>query len=192
VVIAEYSAIKYKTPWCMLTFLTGLIVLAGIGVSAAMRLMRYRVLMVMFALALAWPVKELMAETYKATVKLPTDARNPYVYSGTLLGVLDFQREVEELNAIRPGIQVAVDLDASWPLGWYLRRVEWGRYESNKYGLFGDVYICRGSAGDETGLEKAGLVEDVTFSLRPNFRLKVYVKKELVEEQRKRRAERGK
>ena len=41
-----YSAISYKTPWCMLGFLHGMILLAGIGAVALIRMLAQRGLQV--------------------------------------------------------------------------------------------------------------------------------------------------
>src|SRR5205085_3830499 len=37
-----YSAISYKTPWCMLSFLHGMILTAGIGAGALLRILNRR------------------------------------------------------------------------------------------------------------------------------------------------------
>ncbi len=128
-----YSAIPYKTPWCMLGFLHGMILLAGIGAAALVKVAprgvpRLIVVLVLFAASvqLAW-------QAYMGSYKFYDDSRNPYVYAHTTSEVFEVVRKVEEYAGVfKDGrdmpIQVICPGSDYWPLPWYLRsfsNVDW-------------------------------------------------------------------
>jgi uncharacterized protein (TIGR03663 family) len=130
--IAAYSAIPYKTPWCLLGFLHGLILLAGAGAVVLVRAFRSvggRVLVVALvgiaATHLGW-------QAFSGSFRFGADPRNPYVYAHTGTDVFLIARRVEDLaraHADGPAIPVqVVSRENLWPLPWYFRRlsrVEW-------------------------------------------------------------------
>jgi len=124
---AVYSAISYKTPWCLLGFHHGFILLAGIGAAGLVRLgsaRRFRsatlLLLASQGLLLAWL-------SWRAAVTYPADRRNPYVYSQTVPDLLNMVRKIEGVARVSPQaydtvLKVIVPEDDYWPLPWYLRR----------------------------------------------------------------------
>ncbi|MCH9022408.1 MAG: TIGR03663 family protein [Planctomycetes bacterium] len=124
--ICIYSAISYKTPWCMLGFLHGLILLAGYGVVCLARsvttLWPKRVLILVMAAAtshLAW-------QSWQENFKYEADPVNPYVYAHTSRDIYPIIERLEELADFHPQghhmpIQVVCPEDDYWPLPWYLR-----------------------------------------------------------------------
>lgn len=124
-----YSAIPYKTPWCVLGMLQGMILLAGVGAVALTRIVS------------AWPWKGIVAivlfaaagqlgwQAYRASYVFDADPRNPYAYVHTLPDVKRLARDVEELAKASPDgrempIQVIWHDRYYWPLPWYLRRFD--------------------------------------------------------------------
>jgi predicted membrane-bound mannosyltransferase len=121
-----YSAIPYKTPWCMLTFLHGMTLLGGIGLVALIRSVKPRLPRICVALALTAAAVHLGWQAYRAAYRFPADPRNPYVYAHTSERFLDLVKRVEQIAAVHPRdrdmlIHVVASPQDTWPLPWYLR-----------------------------------------------------------------------
>lgn len=122
-----YSAIPYKTPWCMLGFLHGMVLLAGVGAVAWLRWLRWRWLRVAGGLLLLALAGQLGAQAFRANFRFYADYRNPYVYAHPRIDVVRLARRVQELAEVHPdGRQMLVRVIAPdpWPLPWYLRRLK--------------------------------------------------------------------
>ena len=123
---AVYSAIPYKTPWCMLGFLHGMILLAGVGAVALLRWLRLTPLRVAAGVLLAAGVGQLASQAYRANFRFYADYRNPYVYAHPRREVVELAERVEDIASIHPdGAAMLVKIMAPdyWPLPWYLRRL---------------------------------------------------------------------
>jgi uncharacterized protein (TIGR03663 family) len=121
-----YSVIPYKTPWCMLGFLHGMILLAGVGAVALIRWLRYTPLRVVGGLALTAGVWHLGWQAYQANTRFCADYRNPYVYAHPLFQVVELAERVEDVASVHPdgrAMLVKVMAEDYWPLPWYLRRL---------------------------------------------------------------------
>jgi len=88
--LAIYSWLSYKTPWCLLGFLHGMIVLAGVGAAALWRVAPGRVGKAAACLLLVGCVAELAGQTLESSFRHQADERNPYVYAQP-------HRQVQEL-----------------------------------------------------------------------------------------------
>ncbi|MGE5570960.1 MAG: flippase activity-associated protein Agl23 [Rhodospirillales bacterium] len=111
-----YSVIPYKTPWCILSPLSGMLLLAGAGLVALFRARK-----VVFAAVAAAGLLQMYAV-----------GSSPYVYSQTSRDVYAIRSRLEALAAAHPAgraMPVAVfSKENLWPLPWYLRSfasVEW-------------------------------------------------------------------
>lgn len=111
-----YSVLPYKTPWCMLGFWQGSILLAGHGASV---LPHWRPMVAAVLALAAW-------QSYRAAFLYEVDPRNPYVYAQTTRDVLRVRDEVERLATAHPrGYALEIQVFHAgnvWPLPWYLRR----------------------------------------------------------------------
>jgi len=121
-----YSAIPYKTPWCMLGFLHGMVLLAGVGASAVMMLLPKALARIPVLLLLAAATAHLAWQGYLGSYRLSSDPVNPYAYAHTTTDVFAVTGRIEELaRATREGhdmyLQVICPEDDYWPLPWYLR-----------------------------------------------------------------------
>jgi uncharacterized protein (TIGR03663 family) len=126
-----YSVIPYKTPWCLLGFLHGMILLAGIGAVALVRLLpnvlpRLIIICLLFESSL-----HLLWQSYLSNYVYYSDSRNPYVYAHPTDEVFTIAQNVEEMARVHPDgykmhIQVICPGNDFWPLPWYLRRFEYG------------------------------------------------------------------
>ena len=128
-----YSAISYKTPWCLLGFLQPMIMLAGLGGAALIQFFRRRLLQVMIGATLFVAAGHLAWLAWQTSYVFESDRRNPYVYAQTVPDLLDLVDKVKVLAKSHPEgnqmlIQVMAPQGEYWPLPWYLRqfkRVGW-------------------------------------------------------------------
>jgi uncharacterized protein (TIGR03663 family) len=123
--LVAYSAIPYKTPWCVLGFLHGMILLAGGGAVALVRACRPRALRVAVTLVIFAAATQLGWQAFAASFRYEADPRNPYVYAQTTPDVFRIAERVKELARAHPdGAAMPVQVisnDNLWPLPWYLR-----------------------------------------------------------------------
>ncbi|MCL5279899.1 MAG: TIGR03663 family protein [Planctomycetes bacterium] len=129
-----YSAVRYKTPWCLLSFLHGMILLAGVGAVMLLTWVKRRGPRAVLAVLLVGAAGHLAFQAYRANFVYYADSRNPYVYAHPTTEVFTIVEKVKEYadlpdldhsNAVP--IQVIVPGQDYWPLPWYLRayRVGW-------------------------------------------------------------------
>ena len=121
-----YSAIPYKTPWCMLGFLHGMIILASYGFISLLRSMPPGVSTYLKIILIA-AMTHLAFQSYQANFKYHEDPVNPYVYAHSLSDVVNIADEVQMLAQSHPdGSDMMIEIVCSgadyWPLPWYLRK----------------------------------------------------------------------
>jgi uncharacterized protein (TIGR03663 family) len=144
ILTAIYSTISYKTPWCLLNFYLGMILLAGIGAAALVEFSRARwakvfvgQVILLFALQLSWQAfraghgiafKKQRHDGYMRRVPV-TDWRNPYVYAQTVPDILNLAKRTEAIAQVAPAryetvVKIIAPENDYWPLPWYLRRFQ--------------------------------------------------------------------
>ena len=177
---AAYCPISYKTPWCLLSFWHGMILLAGVGAAALLRSVRQRFLWLAVGVLLLAGAGHLAWQARLASVPYTADPRNPYVYAQTSPDLLNLVRKVEALAEVHPqGRQMLVKVMAPesnyWPLPWYLRNLKQiGWWDQVPADPFAPVMIV--SAKFQAGLdEKKTHVMVGYFQLRPQVFLELYV-----------------
>ena len=121
-----YSAIGYKTPWCMLTLLHGMILLAAVGALALIQLCSNLAGRTILSLILIAGLTHLAAQAYRSSYTFSSDSVNPYVYAHPTTDVLQIAERVEQIAQVHPDghnmhIEVICPNDDYWPLPWYLR-----------------------------------------------------------------------
>jgi len=132
---AIYASIPYKTPWCLLGFLHGFILLAGAGavfLASQVRRVPTRaaaaVLLLAAAIHLGW-------QAWAGSFRYASDPRNPYVYAHTGTGVFDVAKHVEALGRAHPqGSAMPIEVISGenlWPLPWYFRRFSDVRWQAS-------------------------------------------------------------
>ena len=97
---AIFSAIRYKTPWNLLPFYVGLIVLAGVGFSALVTATSSRVLRGALMSVLVIASGQLGWQAWRASVTYAADPRNPYVYAQTVPDAVRMATRIRELAAL--------------------------------------------------------------------------------------------
>ncbi|UCH63987.1 MAG: TIGR03663 family protein [Fidelibacterota bacterium] len=121
-----FSVIPYKTPWNLLGFFHGMVLLAGVGVMALLRYQTNRLPRVLISLLLVAGGVHLTWQACRANYRYYADAANPYVYAHTSSDVVDISRHVGEIADSHPdghdlNVEVICPGDDYWPLPWYLR-----------------------------------------------------------------------
>lgn len=183
-VTAAYTLIGYKTPWCLLNFWLGIILLAGLGAAVLMRSAARRGTKLAWALLLFAGTIHLAWENYELSIPLAADQRNPYVYSQTSPDVVTVSRQLQELSEAYPStnnllIKVMAPQDDYWPLPWYLRRYKnvgwWSEIPNDPFASVMLVSARFHAALDE---QKSHLMTRY-FTLRPQVFFEFYVETNL-------------
>ena len=179
------SAIPYKTPWCLIQFLQPLILLAGVGTVALLRLLRAAVPQVVVGLLLVAATVQLGGQACAASFRFYADHRNPYVYAHPLIGVERLTSWVEKIAAVSPDGQqtlIKVITPNSWPLPWYLRRFERvGYWEQPPEYCDAPAVIVSDDLQEAVAARLRGEYQVSYYGLRPDVVLVVYVQEELWE-----------
>jgi uncharacterized protein (TIGR03663 family) len=191
-----YSIIPYKTPWCLLGFLHGMILLAGVGAVALINLIPNILVQVFVGELLIIGGGHLALQGYLNSYKYHSDSRNPYVYAHPTTDVFTITERVEELAKVHPDghamqIQVICPGGDYWPLPWYFRHFEkvWWWSEINTNVMPAPVILA--SASMEPKLPEYFYLPppgqknlyiplfDTYLELRPQIELRGYVTKDL-------------
>jgi predicted membrane-bound mannosyltransferase len=182
--LVAYSVIPYKTPWCVLGALHGLILLAGVGVVVLLQSARRRVVKAGLATALlagsvqlGWQAQRASGETFC------NSERNPYVYAQTLRDTVDLSRQLDQLAQIHPDgrrLRIHVIVENCWPLPWYLRAFKHvGYWETVPDAPDADVILASSKLEPELAGRLKQEYEVRQCGLRRDERLAVYVRQEL-------------
>ena len=191
-----YSAIPYKTPWNMLSFLHGMIILAGFGASVIVKLQKKTIAKILVSLILIAACCHLFWQGYLLNFKYPADPRNPYVYAHTTPDIFPILDRIEDLAKVHPDtgnleIHIIAPNYDHWPFPWYLRsfgRVGYFAQPTNAQNTT-DVIIAHAAFQDELIKHISGPRNQDSFlplfnlhkELRPQVKLISFVKKDLWE-----------
>lgn len=183
---ALYSVIPYKTPWCALSFLHGMILLAGTGAAALVRAARTRPLQIPLLFILAACLVQLGGQSWMANSRFSADPRNPWCYAQTSTDLLNLARRVEDLAAVHPSresltIAVVESPENVWPLPWYLRKYPntgyWPPTDELPGELAPDIVVS--GPGQATPLDGQSQCE--YYGLRPQVLLALHIRSDLWE-----------
>jgi len=185
ILTAIYSVISYKTPWCALNFFVGMILLAGIGAAALIRLCRKMLGVALVATLLVAGASHLAWEAWRAGQTYASDRNNPYVYAQTLPDLAKLVERVEAIARVAPlGHDTVIKViapESYWPLPWYLRKFShvgwWDELPPDPYAPISIVSARLRSALDDKS-NKACLMTGL-YELRPGTFLELYVEMDL-------------
>jgi uncharacterized protein (TIGR03663 family) len=187
ILTAIFSAIPYKTPWNLLPFYVGIVVLAGIGAAHLVEASRSRLWRGALAAGLVIGCAQLGWQAWRASVTYASDPRNPYVYAQTVPDAVRMATRIRDLAAVHPdGLDMQVSVIAppyeQWPLPWYLRTMPYVGYwpaPGDPLALKAPVVVA--STEDAAVLD--GLLGDryvsEFYGLRPDVLLALYVERGL-------------
>ncbi|HWF20229.1 MAG TPA: flippase activity-associated protein Agl23 [Verrucomicrobiae bacterium] len=179
-----YCAIGYKTPWCLLSFWQGMILLAGVGTVSLLHWLRKRPLQIVAGVLLLVGGGQLACQAWRANVEYAADPRNPYVYAQTSPDATNLVALVKALGDVSPQrqhmlIKVMAPENAYGPLPWYLRDFDqtgwWSELPPDPYAPVMIVSTKFNAALDE---KKTHLMAGL-FELRPSAWFEVYVETNL-------------
>jgi len=124
---AIYSAIPYKTPWCVLNFLYGMALLTGFAADRLLRIEtpRWKTAVLWAALAI-FGLLSPIAQSLLLNTRYSSHPSNPWVYAHTSPDVFLMDNAVRQAAAAHPdGKAMAIEVIAPahdyWPLPWYWR-----------------------------------------------------------------------
>lgn len=183
---AIYSAIPYKTPWCLLSFLEGMILLAGVGAAT------------LVTRAPGWPLKGIVAllllagaghlgwQSCQANFSERYMLDNPYVYAHTVPDFLELANEIDGLAKVSPaGYQTVIKVfsvnNYYFPLPWYLRRFPNVGYWTEVPADANAPIVIASPEFEETLTKRLGATHQVphSYGLRSGVFLEVWVEKGL-------------
>lgn len=206
---ALYAAISYKTPWCLLSFFHGMILLAGVGgwyllqrTWAPRRGDRRRSLGLRLATGI--PVLVLLAagtlhlgrQCYWLNFRLAADSRNPHVYAHTSTSIKNLARTIDNLTEVSPrGRHLTIHVvtpENYWPVPWYVRQIDpdgvgywqdaaaWARDVATLPAP--DVILLTPDVQPQVDAAlPAAYNQQMMYGLRPDVLLHAYVREELWE-----------
>ena len=200
--VVLYSVIRYKTPWCMLGFLHGMILLAGLGAVVLLRLAPNVLPRLIIMCLLLEGSVHLLWQAYAGNYIYDSDSRNPYVYAHPTKEVFEIVRRVEEYTRGHEddpnmAIEVICPGDDYWPLPWYFRSYSTVHWANSVRGRTGFASVILASPSVEAALTDKFYDESIAFEqrqmylylfdkpyylwLRPQVRLLGFVRKDLWE-----------
>ena len=199
ITLGIYSSINYKTPWSILPFLHGAILLAGFGfwtlwkIKNESKLTNVAIKGSLLSTLVFFPWM-LYKQDQIANFKFPANAdRNPYVYSHTSPSLVNkLVKDVNELNGIKNDLSISVyHPEFGWPLPYYFRNISKSGYHQNVTSQTNsDVIIADSSYEDQiaTIIGDRYIGPDL-MNLRDNVMLHYYIEKELFFEMVNRRSQ---
>ncbi len=146
-----YSAIPYKTPWCFLGFLHGMLLLSAFAVREWLGGLTARWERIVFWIVIGcFGLASPLAQAWALSFRHDSDPKNPYVYAHTTHDVFDVVDQVSKLPRKRSNgedvkIRFVCPGKDYWPLPWYLRDMNNVGYQSavDMNEPTADVYIIK-------------------------------------------------
>jgi len=132
--VIVYCLIPYKTPWCLLSFLFGMAILAGFAIdrlvgSPETLLGKYCVRVLLIIFVIVSPI----VQSWCLSFQYPADPINPYVYAHTGTDIYTMVNAVKKAadtskEGVKTPIQIIAAGDDYWPFPWYLRKFSQAGY----------------------------------------------------------------
>jgi predicted membrane-bound mannosyltransferase len=186
--MAIFSAIRYKTPWNLMPFYVGIILMAGFGAAFLLERARSRVARAVVVIVLVAAGWQLAAQSIRASFRYPADPRNPYVYAHTSTDYVRLASRVHELAAKHPDgrdmlVKVVAGPYEQWPFPWYARDLARVGYwiQAADAGPLDGVPVILASLENAAAVEAAVGDRYVSefYGLRPGVLLALYVERGL-------------
>jgi len=177
---AIYSVLSYKTPWCLLSFWLGMLLLAGVGAAVLLRASRFQWARTAAGILLGAGAAQLAAQAWNASTAFADDPRNPYVYAQTSADLLKLVQKIETVAQAEPQpeqtlIKVIAPEGDYWPLPWYLRRfTRTGWYTEMPPDPFAPIMIVSAQLRARLDEKKTHAMVRY-YQLRPQVFLELYV-----------------
>lgn len=187
---AVFSLIPYKTPWNLLPFYAGFLLLAGFGAASLIESLcpsgaRFFILIILVAGSV-----HLGFQSWRSNFRCFADPGNPYVYAQTGTDFMKLVDRVDGLAGAHPDgermlIKVVAGPYETWPLPWYLRRFARVGYwtDADAAGGFEGVsaVICSQEEAEKLDPRLRDGFQPEYYGLRPGVLLSLYVEEGLWE-----------
>lgn len=179
-ILAAYSLVSYKTPWCALNMVLPLTIMAGYGLE---QLYRRRSIGPLAMLVAAIAVGVSLYQAVHLSFFHYDDDTQAYVYAHTRRDFLSLVKEIDSIAAGNPAgkdIGIVVMSPEHWPLPWYLRDYGhagyWGKViETSEPILI--VHRDQVAEVDRTLGSKYRLIG--SYDMRPGNRLYLYLRRDV-------------
>ena len=178
-ILAAYSLVSYKTPWCALNIVLPFVIMAGYGLQQ----LYGRRSIAVFLAAIAVGVSLYLAIEL-SFFKYDDDAQ-AYSYAHTKR---DFQRLVNEVDSIAAGNPAGKDIGITvmsgehWPLPWYLRDYTHAGYWGTVVDSSEPILIVHENQVAEVERRLGDRYRLIaSYDLRPGVRLYLYLRKDVQE-----------
>lgn len=183
--LAVYSLLSYKTPWCILSAQHSLTLLAGAGAGWLWTVFTGRISHLLFTIAISSGLWFSCWQTKFANDEYRADQRNPYAYAHTSTDLIRLVNEVKTIAAERGesfSAQV-INRDSGWPLPWYWRALTKVGYQMEvPEQISSPVLIVDAEQLEQVksalGDRAASYTESGPYGLRPGVYLTLLVQKE--------------
>jgi len=185
---AVFSLIPYKTPWNLLPFYAGFLLLAGFGAASLIDCLSPSRARFIILIILAAGSVHLGYQSWRGNDRYFADPRNPYVYAQT---GTDFMKLVDRVNGLAGAhpdgtgmlIKVIAGPYETWPLPWYLRRFARVGYWTDAEAAGGfegaSAVICSQEEAEKLDSRLRDRFQPEYYGLRPGVLLSLYVEEGL-------------
>lgn len=183
-----YSSVSYKTPWNLLPFHFGFMLLAGFGASFLIHLSKKVWIKIGVVVLLLLGIYHLSIQCYRTNFIYYADPRNPYVYSQTTNDFLNLVERVHDLSSVHPDgkdifIKVVAAPTEYWPLPWYLRQYDRVGYWEDIKNAFdypeASIIISSMDKAEEIVSKIGDRFISEFYGLRPGVLLSLHIEKNL-------------
>jgi len=200
ILTALYACIPYKTPWCILSFLFGYLVLVARGFeyviefliptrSTLLFTLATRIAIVLVVVACCLGIRHNCLRSKDACFKYAADIRNPYVYAHTGRDALDLVAAIERAAKEKAGqgmydVPIAIVSPPSdyWPLPFYLRKFNavgyWSTVDEIPPAFKPHLMIISASMGDQASRIMGKEAQSNFFGIRPGTLLLFFERKQ--------------
>ncbi len=183
-----FSVIRYKTPWNLIPFYVGFVIMAGVGAAAIVRALNSRLWRGAVIAVLLVATCQLGWQSWRASFRYPADPRNPYVYAHTVPDLLRLAQRVADVAALHADrsntlVKVVAGPYEQWPLPWYLRRLTrvgyWSRADEAARLDDAPIIIASQDQADAVGGMLGDRYVQEFYGLRPDVVLTLFVERPL-------------
>ncbi len=123
-----YSTISYKTPWLVLNFWVGFLIMASYGIIQVFKVIKKSSLKKIFGIIITIVISFNIYQMYITSFKYPFQHENPFTYSQPTDNIIVISNKIINVVKTLPnGYDTFVNIIAKdndyWPLPWYLRKL---------------------------------------------------------------------
>jgi uncharacterized protein (TIGR03663 family) len=181
-ILAAYSLVSYKTPWCALNIVLPFVIIAGYGLQ---QLYSRRSMGLWAALVLAIGVGVSLYLAVDLSFFKYDDDTQAYSYAHTKRSFQGMVNEIESIAAGNPAgkdIGITVMSAEHWPLPWYLRDYGHAGYWGKVVNSSEPILVVHENQVAEVERTLGSRYRQIgSYDLRPGVRLYMYLRRDVQE-----------